>query len=90
MQQKVLFVATLLHDLSLLIFDEPFRDLAPINVDLLRDTILELRRDDQTMLFASHRTEQVEQLCGDICLMAEGDVVLQGPLRELLRWATYE
>ena len=83
MQQKVQFIATLLHDPSLLIFDEPFSGLDPINADLLRDIILELRRDDRTILFASHRMEQVEQLCDDICLMAQGDVVLQGALREV-------
>ena len=83
MQQKVQFIATLLHDPSLLIFDEPFSGLDPINSDLLRDIILELRRDDRTILFASHRMEQVEQLCDDICLMARGDIVLQGPLQKV-------
>ncbi len=83
MQQKIQFIATLLHDPSLLIFDEPFSGLDPINADLLRDIILELRRDDRTILFASHRMEQVEQLCDDICLMAQGDVVLQGSLRDV-------
>jgi len=83
MQQKVQFIATLLHDPSLLIFDEPFSGLDPMNADLLRDIILELRRDDRTILFASHRMEQVEQLCDDICLMAGGEVVLQGPLRDV-------
>jgi ABC-2 type transport system ATP-binding protein len=83
MQQKIQFIATLLHDPSLLIFDEPFSGLDPINADLLRDIILELRREDRTILFASHRMEQVEQLCDDICLMAQGDVVLQGDLREI-------
>lgn len=83
MQQKVQFIATLLHDPSLLIFDEPFSGLDPINSDLLRDIILELRRDDRTILFASHRMEQVEQLCDDICLVAKGQVVLQGALREI-------
>ena len=83
MQQKIQFIATLLHDPSLLIFDEPFSGLDPINSDLLRDIILELRRDDRTILFASHRMEQVEQLCDDICLMARGDVVLGGDLREI-------
>ncbi|MFB6230823.1 MAG: ABC transporter ATP-binding protein [Salinibacter sp.] len=83
MQQKVQFIATLLHDPSLLIFDEPFSGLDPINADLLRDIILELRRDDRTLLFASHRMEQVEQLCDDICLMANGEVVLQGRLRAI-------
>jgi len=83
MQQKVQFIATLLHDPSLLIFDEPFSGLDPINSDLLRDVILGLRADDRTILFASHRMEQVEQLCDDICLMARGDVVLQGNLRDI-------
>jgi ABC-2 type transport system ATP-binding protein len=83
MTQKVQFIATLLHDPSLLIFDEPFSGLDPINAELLRDIILELRREDRTILFASHRMEQVEQLCDDICLMAQGDVVLQGALREI-------
>jgi len=83
MQQKIQFIATLLHDPSLLIFDEPFSGLDPINAELLRDIILELRREDRTILFASHRMEQVEQLCDDICLMAEGDVVLDGPLSDI-------
>ncbi len=83
MQQKVQFIATLLHDPSLLILDEPFSGLDPINSDLLRDVILELRANDRTILFASHRMEQVEQLCDDICLMARGDVVLQGNLRDI-------
>ena len=83
MQQKIQFIATLLHDPSLLIFDEPFSGLDPINADLLRDIILELRREDRTILFASHRMEQVEQLCDDICLMAGGEVVLQGALRDI-------
>jgi ABC-2 type transport system ATP-binding protein len=83
MQQKIQFIATLLHDPSLLIFDEPFSGLDPINADLLRDIILELRRDDRTILFASHRMEQVEQLCDDICLMANGKVVLSGSLRTI-------
>jgi ABC-2 type transport system ATP-binding protein len=85
MQQKIQFIATLLHDPSLLIFDEPFSGLDPINADLLRDIILDLRKDDRTILFASHRMEQVEQLCDDICLMARGEIVLQGTLREVKR-----
>lgn len=85
MQQKIQFIATLLHEPSLLIFDEPFSGLDPINSELLRDIILELRDDDRTILFASHRMEQVEQLCDDICLMAEGEIVLQGALRDIKR-----
>ena len=85
MQQKVQFIATLLHGPSLLIFDEPFSGLDPINSELLRDIILELRDDARTILFASHRMEQVEQLCDDICLMADGEIVLQGALRDIKR-----
>lgn len=85
MQQKVQFIATLLHEPSLLIFDEPFSGLDPINAELLRAIILELRDDGRTILFASHRMEQVEQLCDDICLMAEGEIVLQGALRDIKR-----
>ncbi len=81
MQQKIQFIATLLHNPSLLIFDEPLSGLDPITSELLRDIILELRDDGRTILFASHRMEQVEQLCDDICLMAEGEIVLQGALR---------
>ncbi|PSQ87698.1 MAG: ABC transporter [Bacteroidetes bacterium QH_2_63_10] len=83
MTQKIQFIATLLHDPSLLIFDEPFSGLDPINADLLREIILELRRDDRTILFASHRMEQVEQLCDDICLMSQGRLVLEGPLQDV-------
>jgi ABC-2 type transport system ATP-binding protein len=85
MQQKVQFIATLLHDPSLLILDEPFSGLDPINSDLLRDIILDLRRGDRTILFASHRMEQVEQLCDDICLMARGEIVLNGALKDIKR-----
>jgi ABC-2 type transport system ATP-binding protein len=83
MQQKVQFIATLLHDPSLYIFDEPFSGLDPLNAQLLRDIILELRADGVTILFASHRMEQVEQLCDDICLMSQGRLVLEGPLQDV-------
>ena len=83
MQQKVQFIGTLLHDPDLLIFDEPFSGLDPINADLLKDIVLELRDEGRTVLFASHRMEQVEQLCDDICLISKGQIVLQGPLREV-------
>jgi ABC-2 type transport system ATP-binding protein len=85
MQQKVQFIATILHDPQLLIFDEPFSGLDPINAALLKDIILELREDGRTILFASHRMEQVEQLCDDIFLIAKGHEVLHGPLREVKR-----
>ena len=85
MQQKVQFIATILHEPQLLIFDEPFSGLDPINAALLKDIILELRQEGRTILFASHRMEQVEQLCDDIFLIASGREVLHGPLRDIKR-----
>jgi ABC-2 type transport system ATP-binding protein len=83
MQQKVQFIATVLHDPQLCIFDEPFSGLDPLNSALLKDIILELRDRGRTILFASHRMEQVEQLCDDLFLIARGREVLHGPLREV-------
>jgi ABC-2 type transport system ATP-binding protein len=83
MQQKVQFIATLLHEPSLYIFDEPFSGLDPLNAQLLREIILELREAGATILFASHRMEQVEQLCDDLCLMSSGRIVLEGPIQEV-------
>lgn len=85
MQQKVQFISTILHNPRLLILDEPFSGLDPINSDLLRDIIHELKDDGRTILFASHRMEQVEQLCDDICLISKGQILLKGPLREVKR-----
>ncbi len=85
MQQKVQFIATVLHDPELCIFDEPFSGLDPINAALLQDIVLELREAGKTILFASHRMEQVEQLCDDLFLIARGREVLHGPLREVKR-----
>lgn len=85
MQQKVQFIATIMHEPSLLILDEPFGGLDPINAELLREVIWSLRDDGRCILFASHRMEQVEQLCDDICLVAGGRIVLQGALRDIKR-----
>lgn len=83
MQQKIQFIATIMHDPALLILDEPFGGLDPINSELLREIILELRDEGRIILFASHRMEQVEQMCDDICLISRGRIVLQGALREV-------
>lgn len=85
MQQKVQFIATILHDPDLLILDEPFSGLDPVNAELLREVILEFKAKGKTIVFASHRMEQVEQMCDDICLIAKGKVVLSGGLREVKR-----
>jgi ABC-2 type transport system ATP-binding protein len=83
MQQKVQFISTILHEPDLLIFDEPFSGLDPINAGLLREVIAEFKEKGKIILFASHRMEQVEQLCDDICLISRGEIILQGPLREV-------
>ena len=82
MQQKMQFVATILHEPSLLILDEPCSGLDPINSELLREIIFELKEEGRTILFASHR---MEQLCDDICLMAKGKILVNGPLGEIKR-----
>ena len=72
MQRKVQFIATILAKPRLIILDEPFSGLDPINSELSREIILELRDEGRIILFASHRMETVEQLCGDICLVDRG------------------
>ena len=83
MQQKVQFVSTVAHDPDLCIFDEPFSGLDPINADILQETIMDLRARGKTVVFASHRMEQVERLCDDLCLISQGRVVLRGTLAEV-------
>ena len=83
MQQKMQFIAAILSKPDLLILDEPFSGLDPINSELLREIIFELKDDGCTILFASHRMEQVEQLCDDICLIAKGKVLIHGELRAI-------
>ena len=83
MQQKVQFVSTVAHDPELCIFDEPFSGLDPINADVLQQTIVDLRARGKTVVFASHRMEQVERLCDDLCLISAGRVVLRGTLSEV-------
>ena len=85
MQQKMQFIATILADPQLVILDEPFSGLDPVNSELLRTIIEELKNDGRTILFASHRMEQVEQICDDICLVDHGKVILNGTLREVKR-----
>lgn len=83
MSQKIQFIATILHDPDIAIFDEPFSGLDPINSELLKTVILELKAQGKTILFSTHRMEQVEQMCDDIALFIEGQVVLTGNLSEI-------
>lgn len=83
MQQKIQFVAAIAHDPDLYIFDEPFSGLDPINSETLKRVIIELRDRGKTILFATHRMEQVEQMCDDICLFNKGKAILSGDLRSI-------
>ncbi|MCC5914989.1 MAG: ATP-binding cassette domain-containing protein [Balneolaceae bacterium] len=83
MSQKIQFIATIVHDPEIYIFDEPFSGLDPINSELLKEIIIELKESGKTILFSTHRMEQVEQMCDDICLFNNGKVVLTGNLREI-------
>ena len=85
MQQKIQFISTILHDPDLLILDEPFSGLDPINSELLKNVIDEQKSQNRVILFASHRMEQVEQLCDDICLISDGKIIIQGAIREVKR-----
>ncbi len=85
MQQKVQFAATLLHDPDVVVLDEPFAGLDPVNTVMLKEVMLELKRKGKTVVFSTHQMEQVEKLCEGICLVNRGRSVLEGNLREIRR-----
>ena len=80
MAQKVQFIVTVLHKPKLLIFDEPFSGFDPINANLIKDEILELRKKGATVIFSTHRMESVEELCEDIALINKSNKILDGKL----------
>jgi ABC-2 type transport system ATP-binding protein len=81
MQQKIQFIATVMHEPPILIMDELFSGLDPINTGLLKDTLLDLSRKGTTILFSTHNMEEAEKLCNSICLINRGRVVVSGELR---------
>jgi ABC-2 type transport system ATP-binding protein len=83
MQQKIQFIASLLHDPGLIVMDEPFSGLDPVNAVLVEKTLLELKARGKAILFSTHRMDQVEKLCDSICLINNGKAVLAGNLREI-------
>lgn len=83
MQQKVQFVAAILHDPDLLILDEPFSGLDPINVELLKEIILDLKAGGKTIMFSTHQMEVAEKICDDICLLNRSRKVLEGRIRDI-------
>ena len=78
MQQKVQFIGTLLHDPDLVILDEPFSGLDPINAQALKDTVVELKRRGRTVIFSTHLMDNAERLCDSVCIIARGEKVLDG------------
>ncbi len=85
MAQKIQFVVTVLHQPKLLIFDEPFSGFDPINANLIKDEILQLRDEGATVIFSTHRMESVEELCDHIALIHESDKILDGKLQDIKR-----
>ncbi|ABO65937.1 ABC transporter ATP-binding protein [Geobacillus thermodenitrificans] len=84
-QQKIQFIAAVLHRPNLLILDEPFSGLDPVNVELLKEAVLDLKRNGTTIVFSSHRMEHVEELCEHVCILRSGQAIVSGALRELKR-----
>ncbi len=78
MQQKVQFIGTLLHDPDLIILDEPFSGLDPINAQALKDTVLDLKRAGKTVLFSTHLMDNAERMCDSVCIISKGEKVLDG------------
>jgi len=83
MQQKVQFIVTIIHEPKLLIFDEPFSGFDPINVNLLKNEILELRDNGATILFSTHNMASVEELCDNIMLINKGEKILEGSVYDI-------
>src|SRR6266496_1734495 len=85
MQQKAQFVTAILHNPDLLILDEPFSGLDPVNVELLQEIVLELKSAGKTIIFSTHQMEVAERICDDICLINRSQKVLEGSIREVKR-----
>lgn len=84
-QQKIQFIAAIIHDPEVLIMDEPFAGLDPVNVRLLKEAFLEMATRGKTLIFSTHQMEMAEELCEAIAIVDRGRVVVSGPLREVKR-----
>jgi len=84
-QQKVQYIATILHDPDVLLMDEPFVGLDPVNVTTLREAFLELRDRGKTLVFSTHQLEQAEALCDAVAIIDRGRVLAAGPTRDVRR-----
>lgn len=83
MQQKIQFISTVIHQPSVIILDEPFSGLDPVNSNLIQREIYELRQKGATIIFSTHRMEQVEQICENIAMIHKGNKILDGPLNDI-------
>ncbi|SER85132.1 ABC-2 type transport system ATP-binding protein [Gracilibacillus ureilyticus] len=84
-QQKIQFISAVIHKPKLLILDEPFSGLDPVNVEMLKSAVEDLKNEGTTIVFSSHRMEHVEQLCENLCMLQTGKRILHGNLREIKR-----
>ena len=85
MQQKIQFINAIIHEPDLLILDEPFSGLDPVNVEVLKEVILELKVSGKTIIFSTHQMEVAEKICDDICLINRSRKILEGSIREVKR-----
>jgi ABC-2 type transport system ATP-binding protein len=83
MQQKVQFIGALLHEPELVILDEPFSGLDPVNAQALKDTVLDLRRQGRTVIFSTHVMENAERMCDAVCIISRGEKVLDGAVSDV-------
>src|SRR5699024_11148624 len=82
-QQKIQFISSVVHRPKLLILDEPFTGLEPINVEILKQSVVELKERGTSIVFSSHRMDHVEELCEELCILSRGKQVLQGSLMDI-------
>jgi len=83
MQQKIQFITAVLHEPDLVILDEPFSGLDPVNVELLKEVVLDLKRAGKTIIFSTHQMDLAERICDDICLINRAEKILDGSLRQI-------
>jgi ABC-2 type transport system ATP-binding protein len=83
MQQKVQFIGALLHDPDLVILDEPFSGLDPVNAQAMKDTVVDLKKRNKTVIFSTHLMDNAERLCDSVCIIARGEKVLDGKVSDV-------
>src|SRR5699024_12617741 len=84
-QHKIQFISAVIHKPKLLILDEPFSGLDPVNVEMLKSAVTDLKEQGTSIVFSSHRMDHVEELCEHLCILQKGKHVVKGVLREIIR-----